>query len=336
MKSPPDTVTLDAVARMAGVSPSTVSRILNGSARVSQQKTQAVERAIAELGFRPNPIARSLAGGRSHSIGVLTQAVDSPFYGEALRGIEDRLRGEGYIPLFASGNWNPADEAQALEVLLSRRVDGIIMLEGAIAGDDLLQVTDKVPTILIGRSERLPSPIQLSFDHLHGGRLATRHLIELGHRRIAHISGDLSHHDAADRLTGYRVALQEAGLNEDPVLVLEGDFREASGFRLTTQLVESGVDFSAIFAANDQMAAGALLALWRKGLRVPDDVSVIGFDDIRGASFSLPPLTTIRQPMYEIGQVAAGGIMAWVVGESPAMEVPLPAIVVRESTRRLR
>ncbi len=189
----PGVQTLEMVAREAGVSPSTVSRILNGTAVVSGLKKQAVDEAIAKLGFVPNPMARGLAGGRTLSIGVVTQAIDSPFYGAALRGIEDELDPLGYSPLFVSGHWNAAAEARCIDVLRSRRVDGIIVLTGRLTDQALEACAKSLPVVVTGRTLAAPGLFSLNFDNFEGGRLATRHLIELGHRRIAFIAGDQDH-----------------------------------------------------------------------------------------------------------------------------------------------
>ena len=186
----PTIVTLDMVAQRAGVSPSTVSRILNGTAVVSELKKQAVDDAIAKLGFVPNPVARGLAGGRTLSVGVVTQAIDSPFYGAALRGIEDELDPAGYSPLFVSGHWNAASESRCIDVLRSRRVDGIIVLTGRLTDQALETCAKSLPVVVTGRTLAAPGLFSLNFDNFEGGRLATRHLIELGHRRIAFIAGD--------------------------------------------------------------------------------------------------------------------------------------------------
>ena len=329
-------VTLEMVAAAAQVSPSTVSRILNGTAKVSADKKEAVDKAIARLGFQPNPVARGLAGGRTLSIGVVTQSIDSPFYGEGLRGIEDELSSAGYIPLFVSGHWDAADEQKCIDVLLSRRVDGVIMFTGRLPDRALLAVAKRVPMVVTGRQLSAPRLSNLNFDNVEGARLATRHLIELGHRRIAHITGDIAHADAVEREQGYRLALEEAGIALDPALVVPGNFLEASGLMALNQLVESRQDFTAIFAANDQMAIGAALGLYRKSLRVPDDVSLVGFDDLSGAQYAIPPLTTVRQPVYELGRLSASAVLALLRGETPEVELPPPQLVVRESTRRLR
>ncbi len=332
---PAGTVTLEQVAAQAGVSPSTVSRILNGTAKVSADKQAAVQAAIEQLGFRPNPVARGLAGGRTLSIGVVTQTISSPFYGEALHGIEDVLESRGYIPLFVSGHWNEAEERKAIEALLSRRVDGLIVLAGRLTNSALQAYARRVPLVVVGRGMSGPRVVSLSFDNEAGARLATEHLIGCGHRRIAFIAGDTVHEDARAREAGYRAALRAAGLQVDPALMLPGDFTEAGGLMAVNRLLDSSTPFSAIFAANDQMAIGAALGLYRRNVRVPDDVSLVGFDDLAPAKFSIPPLTTVRQSVYEMGSASATAVLALLAGETPSTTLPPPALVPRESTRRL-
>lgn len=328
-------VTLGMVAERAGVSPSTVSRILNGTAVVSEDKRKAVERAIAKLGFAPNPVARGLAGGRTLSIGVVTQAIDSPFYGSALRGIEEALGDAGYSPLFMSGHWRADEEARCIDVLRMRRVDGLIVLTGRLSNTALRTAARSLPVVVTGRSLKAQNLVSLDFDNREGARLATEHLIGLGHRRIAFIAGDPQHPDAVERHMGYELALKAAGLRLDPKLVLPGDFNEQSGLQAIDKLLARRARFSAIFAANDQMAFGAMLGLYRRAQRVPDDVSLVGFDDVAGASYMVPGLTTVHNPIHEIGQLAARSVLSLLAGERPALEVPAPRLVVRESTRAL-
>lgn len=333
--APPGKVTLEMVAAAAGVSPSTVSRILNGTAVVSDDKRAAVDEAIARLGFVPNPVARGLAGGRTLSVGVVTQAIDSPFYGGALRGIEVELSSAGYSPLFVSGHWNAAEEARCIDVLRSRRVDGIIVLTGRLSDASLTALAQSLPVVVTGRRLQAPNLHALSFDNFEGGRLATHHLLQQGHRRIAFINGDTRHPDAKERQRGYRAALQAAGVPHDPALVLPGQYTEASGLMAVERLLDSRAPFSAIFAANDQMAFGASLGLHRRGLRVPQDVSVVGFDDVATATYSIPPLSTVHHPVLELGQLAARAMLQLLAGQVPELQMPGPRFIVRESTRAI-
>lgn len=327
--------TLSMVAQAAGVSPSTVSRILNGTARVHAEKEAAVRAAIEQLGFSPNPVARGLAGGRTSSIGVLTQTVSSPFYGEAHLGIEAALRDEGYIPLFVSGHWVEAEERKALEELMSRRVDGLIVLAGRLSDRALHGYAKQVPMVVLGRQISGARVHSLSFDNRSGAHMATRHLVEMGHRRIAYIAGDTDHEDAVERLEGYRSAMREAGLPVEAQLIVQGDFTEAGGMLAVNRLLDGRVPFTAIACSNDQTAIGALLALNRRNIRVPDDVSIIGFDDVAPARFSIPPLTSVHLSVYEAGEAAARAMLRLLGGDAPLGALPEPRLAMRESTRRL-
>jgi LacI family transcriptional regulator len=339
LASPPAPVatrksTLGMVAQRAGVSPSTVSRILNGTARVSADKQAAVLEAIEALHFRPDPAARSLAGGRTMSIGVLTQFIDSPFYGEALRGIEDTLRDNQYAALFVSGHWNVVEEGHRMALLEERKVDGIIVLTGKLPDEALLDMAARLPVVVTGRDLNSPGLFSIDFDNLEGTRLAVRHLLGMGHQNIAYISGPLDHPDALQRLEGYKLELASKRIDMQDALVAMGDFQEAGGFQAMNQLLASGARFSAVLAANDQMAYGARLALGRAGFRVPEDISLVGFDDLPHSAFTFPPLTSVRQPVYEIGAKAAQAMLTLLAGQTPPPANLAAELVVRESTRR--
>lgn len=327
--------TLAMVAEAAGVSPSTVSRILNGTAKVSSDKSSAVRAAIESLGFSPNPVARGLAGGRTASIGVLTQTVSSPFYGEAHLGIEAALREEGYIPLFVSGHWMESEEKKALDELMSRRVDGVIVLAGRLSDRMLQAYARQVPLVMLGRAVTGSRIESLCFDNRTGAMMATRHLIEMGHRRIAYITGDTDHDDALERLEGYRDGMRQAGLPMESKLIVKGDFTEQGGMLAVNRLLDAGIPFTAIACSNDQTAIGALLALNRRNIRVPDDVSIIGFDDVAPARFSIPPLTSIHLSIYQAGEAAARKMLGLLRGEASAELLPGPRLAIRESTRRI-
>jgi LacI family transcriptional regulator len=253
-----------------------------------------------------------------------------------MRGIEDALSPAGYMPLFVSGDWKLSEEERCLETLLSRRVDGVIVLAGRLSDRALQASARTVPMVVIGRSLKGPRLFGLNFDNVEGGRLAAQHLIDCGHTRIAFITGDPDHRDSLERHRGYRLALDAARIPYDASLVVTGDYLEAGGLMAVNQLIEKRRDFTAIFAANDQSAIGAMLGLHKRGLRVPDDISMVGFDDVSFAKYSIPPLTTVRHPIYEIGRLSAMAICDMLRGAAPAAQLPPPHLVVRESTRRLR
>lgn len=329
-----EAVTLSDVAREAGVSPSTVSRVINGTARVDAHKRDAVLKAIERLNYQPNIMAQGLAQGRSLTVGVVTQEISSPYYGEMLKGVEQALEGTLYHPIFASGHWRADQEEAALKVLVGRQVDALVVMDSSVPEERLLDLVKKMSVVVIGR--QIEGLNCLSIDNAHGAYEGTRHLIELGHRRIAHIAGPHSHPDAIERLEGYKAALLEAGVPFDPALVVEGDYLEPSGVLAVESLLARGALFTAIFAANDQMAYGANVALYRRGIRVPHDVSLVGFDDLLSSSYFSPPLTSVRQPSQEMGWEAARWVLAMLEGKSYTPRPLSTRLIVRESTALLR
>lgn len=329
-------VTIEMVAEEAGVSPSTVSRILNGTARVREAKVRAVEAAIAKLQFMPNPVARSLARGKSMSIGVVTQSIDSPFYGEALAAIEKGLLRARYSALIVSGHWREGDERKGVAHLLGRRVDGIILLTSCLPDRELVNVSHSVPLVVTGRSVPGDRIFCLDTDSTEGARLATAYLVGQGHRRIAMLSGPPDHPDAVQRLNGYKAALAASRIAFSRRLVAYGDYSESGGHRAMSELLDSGAEFTAVFAANDQTACGAMLALYHRGLTVPGDVSVVGFDDLAASAFTIPPLTTVHRSIDEIGEGAAEAIVDLIERRTPRARVSSPKLAIRESTRPLR
>lgn len=329
-------VTLEMVARQAGVSPSTVSRILNNTARVKESKVRAVNAAIAKLQFLPDPVARSLARGKSMTVGVVTQAISGPYYGEALVAIEKGLTRAHLYPLFASGHWREADERNCIARLIARRVEGIILLTSCLPDQDLVQLSRSVPVVVIGRYIEADRIYCLDVDSTPGARLATEFLIGLGHRRIAFIAGPPSHPDARQRYEGYRTALTASRIPHDKKLVAPGNYVSEGGYAAANQLLDAGTKFTAIFAANDQSAYGALLALHRRGIKVPRDVSIVGYDDVPESCYSIPPLTSVHRSIDEVGEGAAEAIIDMIAGQPPVATASAPTLAIRESTRPLR
>jgi LacI family transcriptional regulator len=331
-------VTITDIAAKANVSASTVSRVLRGSARVAEAKQQAVMRAVEELQYRPNIFAKSLASGQSMTIGVITQNFGSPFYDGILQGILLGLEKTEYWPLFADGRWQPDMEKRALYQLLERRVDGLIVIGGQLSEERLQEVARNVPLIVAARNAPSLPDNCLYVKNFEGGYNATRYLIDMGHRGIVHITAShvnpVAIDDIHQRRRGYEQAMRDTGWEIDPRLVVEGNLRQQSGVLAIEMLLARGRPFSAIFAANDQMAFGARLALYRRGIRVPEDVSLVGFDDEPFAPYMVPPLTTVRQPDVELGQAAARAVLDMLQKKNYDLPLFETELIIRESVAR--
>jgi LacI family transcriptional regulator len=331
-------VTIMDIAAKANVSASTVSRVLRGSAKVATDKHQAVLQAVEELQYRPNIFAKSLASGQSMTIGVITQNFGSPFYDGILQGILLGLEKTDYWPLFADGRWQLDTELRALYQLLDRRVDGLIVIGGQLPEEQLQAVARKTPLIIAARNAPGLPDNCIYVKNFEGGYNLTRHLIDMGHRDIVHITASNINPVAIDdihrRREGYQQAMRDAGLEPDPRLLVEGNLQQQSGVLAVEMLMARGRPFSAIFAANDQMAFGARLGLYRRGIRVPEDVSVVGFDDETFAPYMVPPLTTMRQPDVEIGQAAAAAILDMLQHKKPTLPIFETELIIRESVGR--
>lgn len=333
-------ITIEDIAQKANVSISTVSRVMRKSSGVTASKREAVLQAMSDLDYRPNVFAQSLASGQSMTIGVITQNFGSPFYDGILQGILQGLEGSDYSPLFADGRWNVKIEQEALRTFLDRRVDGLIFVGGQLPESEMVGVGQKTPLIAVGRTMASLPENCIHIDNFQAGYDLTNYLLEMGHRNIAHITAQMHYQstvsDVSQRYEGYIHALKDAGLIPDPLLVVEGNLMQQSGALAVEMLLMQKRPFSAIFAANDQMAFGARLALYRRGLRVPDDISLVGFDDEMTAAFTIPPLTTVRQPSIAMGQAAATAVLD-LINEKPVIKQTFQSqLVVRESVSRLR
>lgn len=329
-------VTIQDIANTSKVSKSTVSRVLNNTTPVDAKKRSAVLNAMKKLNFKPNVFARTLAGGKSMTLGVVTQNIGSPFYDSVTMGIIKGLAGTKYSPIIADGQWNQELEIAAINTLIDRQIDGIIMVGGDLDSKALDEVRNGIPMVLVARKLDDWEGRCIWIDNVEAAKKATQYLIDLGHRNIAHIAGIQNHQDAIDRLLGYQQAVREAKVNTSEDLVVQGDFSGPSGVLAIETLLMRGVSFSAVFAANDEMASGVRLALHRHGIRVPEDVSIIGFDGQTHSAFMTPPLTTMSQPAIQMGQAASTMLINLIDNQS--IEIPdLTAdMVVRESVHRLR
>ena len=329
-------VTVYDIALKAGVSPATVSRVLRGATHVGEDKRSSVLEAARALHYRPNLMAQDLASGRSQTVGLVLPDTVSSFWGQLVNGVETALRARGYHLLMASAKGSDGEQ-RALDLLLSHQVDGLVLASGALSDRELAAAVGDVPFVTVFRGATGDEGSRVCVQNREGARAAVRFLVELGHQRIAHLSGPSSHSDAAARKAGYRDALEEAGIPVDSTLVRESEFDMRSGQQAMERLLGGHARFTAVFAGSDQIALGAMLALDQHGLSIPADVSVVGFDDETFASYCRPPLTTVRQPTFEIGQAAVHRILARVDGVEPPECPRFPApLCVRGSTARAR
>ncbi|OLC09554.1 MAG: hypothetical protein AUH39_04350 [Chloroflexi bacterium 13_1_40CM_67_9] len=302
--------TIRDVARRARVSHQTVSRVINGHESVTAETRDRVVRAIRELEYVPSAVARSLSSQRTHTLGMVTTDVSDHFFAEAVAGAEAEARKRGYFLIIGSiEEGSEDDERTYLRLMLERRVEGLIVAVPRLrlAEDDLLaDAVARIPTVLVASDIDLAGADHVDIDNRRGGYEATAYLAAQKHRLIATITGPLDWPSARARLDGYRDALRDAGISADRGLVEPCvDWGLESGRRAAERLLASNPKLTAIFAQSDLLALGAIAALRARGMRIPEDVSVVGFDDIPVSSVFDPPLTTVRQPMREVGELAA-------------------------------
>ncbi|MEU2438730.1 LacI family DNA-binding transcriptional regulator [Streptomyces rubradiris] len=303
----PDTPTLEEVAAHAGVGRGTVSRVVNNAAGVRESTRQAVQQAIAELGYVPNLAARTLAGRRADAVALVVTEPDwrlfaEPFFSEIVSSLGDALADTG-MQLLLTMVRSDTERKRFLEYARGGRVDGALLV--SVRADDTLPdmlAEARLPTVMLGRRSGDEHVSYVDADNAGGARSAVTHLLATGHKAIATITGPLDMYVAQSRLRGYRQALAAAGLSTDESWIAESDFTEESGRRAMARLLERHPEIDAVLAASDTTAAGALMELRATGRRVPEDVAVIGFDDFPLAEQTEPRLTTVRQPLAEIGR----------------------------------
>ncbi|MDP9311188.1 MAG: substrate-binding domain-containing protein [Chloroflexota bacterium] len=332
-------ITIKDIARQAGVSPSTVSRVLNSTKPVAVDKRALVLAAVEELQYRPNEMARGLARGRSMTVGVVVQDIGSPFFAWIVSGIEQGLDRAGYRPMLTTTHWrtdNESDEVRSLQMVLERQGDGVIVVGSHIPDEQLRAVAEQVPMVVVARRVQGLEAQCVFIDNRDAAYRATRYLIGLGHTRIAHIRGTAGHPDANEREAGYCLALAEAGLLVNERLIVDAQFTEQSGLAGVEKLLARGEQFTAIFAANDQSAYGVMLGLFNHGYRIPNDVSVIGFDDQFLSAYTLPPLTTVHQPSLEMGKVATEGLLRMINNQAPRLPRFPGELIIRKSAMCIR
>jgi DNA-binding LacI/PurR family transcriptional regulator len=318
--------TIHDVAREARASIATVSRALNGGV-VSAAALARIEAAVARLGYRRNDVARGLVTGRSGLLGVVLPDLVGPLYAQMARGIEDVLERHGMHAMLVTDHLEPAAERRAIELLRSRQVDGLVLIGSRLPADDLHAALDGTPVAHVQRDGPDDGDPQVRLDDAAGVRTAVRHLLDAGHRCIGHLAG--TRRDGRERHEAFLAAMAEAGLVPGPVE--DGGFTEEGGEAAAERLLEHR-DVTAVFCASDRMAVGLLHAARRRGLAVPDDLSVVGFDDLTWARYLHPPLTTVRQPGRDMGRAAARRVLDGAQSGGGALLRVAPTLVVRSST----
>jgi LacI family transcriptional regulator, repressor for deo operon, udp, cdd, tsx, nupC, and nupG len=323
------------VAKLANVSTATVSRVLSNSGTVTKETTEKVMEAIEKLNYQPNILARQLRKLETKTILVVVPDITNTFFSKILRGIEEIAAKNGYQVLLGDTGNNLERENEFLNILRQKKADGLILLTARIDQKSIEEIAEEFPVVLACEyieGSQIPT---VSIDNISSARKATEHLIRSGHKRIGFISGPLNVVLSRDRLKGFNQAIAQHGLTVESFLIQEGDFSYESGFNLMMKFLALDQPPTAVFAANDEMAIGAIKAIKSKGLRVPDDISVVGFDDIKFASIVEPALTTIAQPMFDIGMKAME-LLLKLINKDPLEKnqyILEDKLIIRESSR---
>ncbi len=330
--------TIKDVANLAGVHPSTVSRVINNDSRISEKTKNKVLLIIKKLGYTPNAIARGLKTKRTNTLGMLIPDITNPFFAEIARGVEDAANKNNFNVILCNTDDKLKKERTYLEILRGKRVDGLILGTAHIRDKSILELEKKkFPYILVSRNIEGLDKNCVIVDDVAGGIIVTEYLIKLGHRRIAHITGPLKTRSALNRLKGYKLALKKYEIEYRDELAGQGDFRIKGGYQVMKRFLKLPEPPTAIFAANDLLALGAIQVILKKKYHIPEDFCIIGFDDIRLASFVYPPLTTIRQPMLEMGAIAVKMLLKIIEeGEFNQRKIVLkPKLIIRESCKKI-
>jgi LacI family transcriptional regulator len=326
-------VTIKDVAREANVSVATVSRVLNGSGPVSEKTEHRIREVAGRLRYVPHGGARSLITSRTDTLGVLLPDLYGEFFSEVMRGMDETAQRHGFHLIISRSHATKQGIETAMRAMRGR-VDGVVAMSPDLDGESLLNLPSTLPVVLLCSVSPGNELDSLTIDNCRGARAVVRHLIGLGHKRIAIIKGAARNYDAAERLRGYRLALKEAGLKPERALELEGGFTEAGGYAAALEVIEMDPRPTAIFAANDSMAIGAVSALRESGAEIPGEMAVVGFDDIPLARYMDPPLTTVRVPICDLGARAVEMLVHGVThknGHAHRRERVSTELVIRQS-----
>jgi DNA-binding LacI/PurR family transcriptional regulator len=332
-------VTIKDVAKLAKVSPSTVSRVIADSKSISAPTKERVRKAMEELGYYPNMIARSLIKRSSHALGLILSrsaesAFSNPFFPEILRGISTVTQSHHYSLVLATAENYQEEAKQCLRMLMEKRVDGVILLASRV-NDELIRklAEEEYPFVVVGRAPGVGECLSVNNDNIQAGYLATRHLLNLGHRRIAFLNGPEEYTFCQDRFQGYCMALQEFGIAVDAAYVRNAENLQEDGYRLVSELLRIEEYPTALFVVDDLMAVGAYRAIKERQLSIPGDIAVVGFNDNLYSAFMEPPLTTVHIPIYQMGVTAAELIIRVLDGQEVNLDQHILSseLVVRES-----
>jgi len=329
-------VTIKDVAREANMSVATVSRVLNGSGPVSEKARRLIREVAGKMRYVPHSGARSLITSKTETLGVLLPDLYGEFFSEVIRGMDDTAQRNGFHLLISRAYADRNGIETAIRAMRGR-VDGVVVMSPDLDAESLLNLPSTIPVVLLCSVPRGNEIDSLTIQNCRGAREMVTHLLSLGHRRIAIIKGSPRNYDAAERLRGYRFALREAGIAPDTSLELVGNFTEAGGYAATVELLAMTVRPTAIFAANDSMAIGALSALRESGVEVPEEMAVAGFDDIPLARYMDPPLSSVHVPICELGARAVEILLEGIAhknGHTRKRERVSTKLVIRRSTSR--
>ncbi len=324
------------IARVARVSHSTVSRALQNSPLVNARTAELIRQIAHESGYRASAVARGLVTKRTLTIGLVVTTIADPFASEVACGIEQAANDLGYSVFLADSNADPQREQQIVQSFAERRVDGIIVTSSRVGALYLPLLSEmRVPIVLVNNQHPGAFVHSVMIGNVAGSREAANHLIGLGHRRIAYLGDQFGYQSDAERLTGYQQALSEAGLPFTPELVVRGDGKPEEAMRAMDELLRLSDPPTAVCCYNDMSALGAMRSIRLHGMRVPEDISVVGFDDLFLSSYTQPLLTTVRQPMRQMGLLAMESLFRLMSGEDSEIRITVnPELIVRESTAK--